>query len=199
MQVYPKQQDMLPLNSIVAICHPMIKEIHTDEVIHCGVKEFAQNALMNLALAHDAIIEAHIFQMHYTNNCQGEEPAIDKGALAYLFTKNLNLPKGRASKLCLKWVGSHKVLEAELSTSNYVLELPTALQAQRIMLKFHVLLLQPYVASNDAPFLNRATPELYDFGMAEDQEWFVDDLMGHCWTQSGNLEFKVRWSLENIM
>ncbi|KAG6894005.1 hypothetical protein C0992_007874 [Termitomyces sp. T32_za158] len=25
----------------------MIKELHTDEVIHCGVKEFAQNALMN--------------------------------------------------------------------------------------------------------------------------------------------------------
>ncbi|KAG6870499.1 hypothetical protein C0992_013224, partial [Termitomyces sp. T32_za158] len=89
----------------------------------------------------------------------------------------------------------YRVLEAEPSTSNYVLELPTALQARRIVPKFHVSLLRPYLASNDALFPNRATPEPYDFGTTDDQEWFVDDLIGHRWTQSGNLEFEVRWSM----
>ncbi|KAG6893990.1 hypothetical protein C0992_007953, partial [Termitomyces sp. T32_za158] len=158
-------------------------------------KTLEYNALTNLANAHDAIIEAHVFQTRHANNRRGDELAIDKGSLVYLSTKNLNLPKGQASKLCPKWVGPYKVLEAEPSTSNYVLELPTALQAQRIMPKFHVSLLQPYAASNDVLFPNRATPEPYDFGMANDQEWFVDDLIGHCWTQSGNLKFEVRWSL----
>ncbi|KAG6892742.1 hypothetical protein C0992_012768 [Termitomyces sp. T32_za158] len=155
----------------------MIKELRTDKVIHRGIKDFAQNALTNLANAHDAIIEARVFQTRHANNRQGDEPAIDKGSLVYLSTKNLNLPKGQASKLCPKWVGPYRVLEAEPSTSNYVLELLTALQARRIVLKFHVLLLQPYVVSNDALFPNRATPEPYDFGTANDQEWFVDDLI----------------------
>ncbi|KAG6871019.1 hypothetical protein C0992_011865, partial [Termitomyces sp. T32_za158] len=168
----------------------MIKELCTDEVIHCGIKDFAQNALTNLANAHDAITKARVFQTRHANNRQGDEPAIDRGGLVYLSTKNLNLPKGRASKLCPKWVGPYKVLEAEPSTSNYVLELLTALQARQIVPKFHVLLLQPYSANNNALFPNCATPEPYDFGTADDQEWFVDDLIGHRWTQSGDLEFE---------
>ncbi|KAG6859683.1 hypothetical protein C0993_003595, partial [Termitomyces sp. T159_Od127] len=103
--------------------------------------DFVQTALTNLANAHDAIIEARIFQTRHANNRWGDELAIDKGGLVYLSTKNLNLPKGRASKLCPKWVGPYKVLKAEPSTSNYVLELPTVLQAQRIVPKFRVSLL----------------------------------------------------------
>ncbi|KNZ72720.1 hypothetical protein J132_02155 [Termitomyces sp. J132] len=133
--------------------------------------------------------------MRHANNCWGDELAIDKGGLVYLSTKNLNLPKGQASKLSPKWVGPYKVLEAEPSMSNYVLELLTALQAQRIIPKFHVLLLRPYSASNNALFPNCTTPEPYDFGTANDQEWFVDDLIGHRWTQSGDLKFEVCWSL----
>ncbi|KNZ78012.1 hypothetical protein J132_02655 [Termitomyces sp. J132] len=64
------------------------------------------------------------------------------------------------------------------------------------MPKVHVLLLQPYQASNDVLFLNHATPEPYNFGNADDQEWFfVDDLISHRWTQLGDLKFKVHWSL----
>ncbi|KAG6898564.1 hypothetical protein C0995_009281 [Termitomyces sp. Mi166 len=44
-------------------------------------------------------------------------------------------------------------------------------------------------------FPNRATPGPYDFGVAKDQEWFVNDLLGHRWTDKGHLEFEVRWSL----
>ena len=45
-------------------------------------------------------------------------------------------------------------------------------------------------------FPNCATPEPYDFGTANNQEWSVDDLMGHCQGIKG-LEFEVQQSLGN--
>ncbi|KAG6870650.1 hypothetical protein C0995_011535, partial [Termitomyces sp. Mi166 len=91
--------------------------------------DFAQIALMNLANAHNAIIEACVFQTQQANDCRSNDPDIEKGSLVYLSTKNLSLPRGRVSKLCPKWVGLYQVLGANLSTLTYVLELPTALQA----------------------------------------------------------------------
>ena len=99
----------------------------------------------------------------------------------YLSTKNLNLPKGRAKKLCLKFVGPWKVNKAWPETSTYELELPTALRERRIHPVFHVSLLRPYNASNDTLFPNRIQPEPYDFGAMDDQEWFVDEILSHRW------------------
>jgi hypothetical protein len=157
----------------------MIKEIHADEVIPQSIKSFAAQALLNLADAHDAIIETRVFQTCNANKHHREETTISQGDLVYLSTKNLNLPKGRAHKLCPKYVGPYRVLRAEPETSTYTLELPAALQQQRIVPTFHVSLLQPYHASNDAMFPNRVHPELYDFGAADDQEWFVEELKSH--------------------
>ena len=86
-------------------------------------------------------------------------------------------------------------MEAKPETSTYTLELPTALQARRIVPSFHVLLLRPYHASDDFLFPNRVQPEPYDFRTPDDQEWFVEDLIGHRWTEDKHLEFEVRWSL----
>jgi hypothetical protein len=97
----------------------------------------------------------------------------------YLSTKNLNLLKKRTKKLCLKFIGPYKVLRASPESSNYVLELPTALQKCRIVPTFHVSLLWPYHPSDDVMFLNRVHPEPYDFGAPDDQEWFVDKILGH--------------------
>ncbi|KNZ79205.1 hypothetical protein J132_09715 [Termitomyces sp. J132] len=69
-----------------------------------------------------------------------------------------------------------------------------ALQEQRIHSKFHVSLLCPYKASNNVLFPNRATPEPDNFGIPDDQEWIIDDLVGHHW-DGKNLEFEVCWSL----
>jgi hypothetical protein len=153
------------------------------------------NALQNLTDAHNMIIEAQVFHTCKTNNHHTRKPAISKGTLVFLSTKNLNMLKGRARKLCPKFVGPYKVLNAHPDTSTYILELPTALLSCRIVLTFHVLLLRPYHATDDNMFPNRVQPEPYDFGAPDDQEWFVEELLGHRWTNGKNLEFKVRWSL----
>jgi hypothetical protein len=132
----------------------MIKEIRADEVIPQGIKSFAAQALLNLVDAHDAIIETRVFQTCNANRHCREETTISRGDLVYLSTKNLNLLKGRAHKLCPKYVGPYRVLRAEPETLTYTLELPAALQQRRIVPMFHVSLLRPYHASNDTMFPN---------------------------------------------
>ncbi|KNZ75699.1 hypothetical protein J132_02329 [Termitomyces sp. J132] len=145
----------------------MIREIQSDSVIPRGIKQFAHQALENLAVAHNAIIEVCVFQTCTANLCCRPDSELEKGALVHLLTKNCNLLQGRAKKLCPKWVGPYKILEAYNETSNYTSEFPMALQEHKIHPKFHVLLLQLYKASNNVLFPNRATLELYDFGMPD--------------------------------
>ena len=173
----------------------MIKEIRSNENVAPGIKAFALSALEKLADAHDAIIEARAFQTRAANKKRGPEPQIAVGDLVYLSTKNLNIPKNRARKLCPKYIGPYKVAEARPDTSTYTLELPAALRERRILSTFHVSLLKPYHASSDAMFPNRLQPEPYDFGSQDDQEWFVDEIIGHRWVGPKQIEYQVRWSL----
>ena len=173
----------------------MIKEIRNDENFVQEVKSFAITALQNLADAHDAIIEARTFQTEKANKKRRGDPEIAVGELVYLSTKNLTLPKDRARKLCPKFIGPFKIASSQPETSNYVLELPTALQARRIHPKFHIALLRPHHPLEDAIFPNRAQPEPYDFGSPEEQEWFVDEIVGHRWATPKRVEYQVRWSL----
>jgi len=48
----------------------MIKEICADGIIPKGIQAFMQQALQNLADAHDMIIESWVFQTHKVNHCQ---------------------------------------------------------------------------------------------------------------------------------
>ena len=73
-------------------------------------------------------------------------------------------------------------------SSTYTLELPAALQKRRIVPTFHVALLQPYHANNDVAFPDRTQLEPYDFGAPDDQEWFVDEILGHPRTSMGREE-----------
>jgi len=171
----------------------MLKEIQSDDIIPKCIKSFMEAVLQNLVDVHDAIIEAHVFQTSHVNAHRRTEPEIVEGSLVYLSTKNLNLPKGRAHKLCPKFVGPWKVLRAWPDTSTYELDLPTALRERRINPIFHISLLRLYNASNDMLFPNRIQPEPYDFGAEDDQEWFVDEIIGHRW-DGHELDLEVRWS-----
>jgi hypothetical protein len=172
----------------------IMKEFRNVETTSKGIKEFATRALQNIAAAHDAIIEARTFQTFYANQKRGDEPMISKGDLVYLSTKNLNLPKNRARKLCPKYIGPYKVSEAKPDTSTYTLELPKPLQERRIVPTFHISLLKPHHPSDDSAFPNRLQPEPYDFGVTDDHEWFVDEIIGHRW-KGKKIEYEVRWSL----
>jgi hypothetical protein len=91
-------------------------------------------------------------------------------------------------------VGPYKIPEAIPEKSVYRLELLAALQERRITPTFHVSVLKPHVESEDAAFPNQSQPEPYDFGIEDDHEWFVDEIVGHRWTGK-KIEFEVRWSL----
>ncbi|KXN89015.1 hypothetical protein AN958_06423, partial [Leucoagaricus sp. SymC.cos] len=72
-----------------------------------GVKAFAEAALLNIAVAHDAIIKVRVFQTRQANKHRGAEPDIRPGSLVFLSMKNLNMPKDRARKLCPKFIGPY--------------------------------------------------------------------------------------------
>jgi len=68
--------DYAPFRLSYGYMPSIIKEIRSDKAIAQGIKAFTLTAL------------------------QKEEPKISNGDLVYLSTKNLNLSKGRAHKLC---------------------------------------------------------------------------------------------------
>ncbi len=59
-----------------------------------GVQDFTQKALENLQMAHNAILMSHVKQAIQANKHQSLDPPMKVGDLAYLSTKDLNLPKG---------------------------------------------------------------------------------------------------------
>ena len=76
-----------------------------------------------MTLVHDALIKDRIFQQKYTNKKQHKEPEIKINDFVYLSSKNLAIPKCRASKLVLKYMGPYKITKAIPLRSNYELEL----------------------------------------------------------------------------
>jgi hypothetical protein len=91
------------------------------------VQMFAQQALHNMAVAHDTLIEAQVFQTYYAYRRWCKEPDIKTDDLVYLSKKNMAMPKGRARKLMPKFIGPYRVMKTYPETSNYMLELPPQL------------------------------------------------------------------------
>jgi hypothetical protein len=157
----------------------MIRQLPESNTAPPGIRTFTQQALQNLAAVHDTIITSHVVQRHHSNVCRHQEPTIEEGDLVYLATKNLSLPKGRASKLMPKYIGPYKVLQAHPETSNYMLELPNELVKRRVHLKFYVGLLRQHEPSDDALFPNRASVDTYNFGVPDNAKWIVNELDSH--------------------
>ena len=44
----------------------------------------------------------------------------------------------------------------------------------------------------------RDTATCYDFGTTDEPEWYVDEILAHCWVDRAHLEFQVRWTLGDI-
>ena len=180
-------------------CTPRIA-FHIDkDQVRPGVLEFAKQVRSNLIMAHDAIIEARVNQTFYANQGRRtestkEEDPFAVGKEVYLSTKNLKLPKKRAKKLLPKFVGPYKIVNANAVTSTYELELPEELQARGIFPKFHASLLRPFVPNDEQLFPNRDPKKFYDFGMPDNTEWVVEEIIGHQWF-GDSIVFHVKWNL----
>ncbi|EIM79063.1 uncharacterized protein STEHIDRAFT_28485, partial [Stereum hirsutum FP-91666 SS1] len=64
------------------------------------------------------------------------------------------------------------------------LRLPEALVKRRIHPRFHVSLLRPHVANNDAIFPSRDVSAVYDFGQPDTDEVYFTSIVGHVWDGS---------------
>ena len=74
--------------------------------------------------------------------------------------------------------------------SNYELQLSAELVARHIHPRFHVLLLRAHEPNNDALFPSCESKHFYDFGMPDDEEWLVDEIIGHQFTGK-SIEFNI--------
>ena len=147
--------------------------------------------------AHNAILEHRIGQTHYSNKRRQPGVKYQINDLVYLSTKNLTLLKHRAQKLMPKFIGPYKILKAMNLSLNITLELPQELKDRKIKPTFHTNLVRPYIKNDDILFPKRNTKVFYDFGNDEDQEWLVEEILAHKWTNN-NLELQVKWMLGDV-
>ena len=147
--------------------------------------------------AHDAIIEHRIEQMHYSNKCCQPGIKYQINDLVYLSTKNVTLLKHRAWKLMPEFIGPYKILKVMNESLNVTLELPQECKDRKINPTFHTNLVWPYIRNNDVLFPKRDTKVFYDFGNDEDQEWLVEEILAHKWSNN-NLKLQVKWRLWDV-
>src|SRR6266481_7304005 len=131
---------------------PQLGQHISTDTKFASVKHFVQQALSNLMTVHNAIIEAHVSQMHHTNLARQPRGEYPPGSLVYLVTKNLVLPKGRAKKLLPKYIGPYKVVEVHMAASTITLELLPELKARQIHPTFHVNLIRAHIPNDDERF-----------------------------------------------
>ena len=83
------------------------------------------------------------------------------------------------------------------NSSNVMLELPQEFKDRRINPMFHTSLVWPYIKNGDILFPKRDTQVYYTFGNNKDQEWLIEEILAHKWTNN-NLEFQVKWMAGDI-
>ena len=146
---------------------------------------------------HNTILEHRIEQTHYSNKHRKPGVEYQINDLVCLSTKNLTLPKHRAQKLMPKFIGPYKILKVMNKSSNITLQLRQEFKNREINPTFHTSLVQPYIKNNDIVFPKRDIKVYYDFGNDEDQEWLVEEILAHKWTNN-DLELQVKWMLGDI-
>ena len=161
---------------------PRMRPFPTQDIVYPGVKAFSQRAR--------AIIEARVSATYHTNRHRSEEEPYEVGDMVYLSTANLNLLKSCAWKLAPKYIGPFRVVEVLPGTSNYMLELSAKLVAWWIHPKFHASVLQPFEPNDDTIFPSRESKHFYNFSMPDNDEWLVDEIVGHCF-DSSHIKFNV--------
>ena len=84
------------------------------------------------------------------------------------------------------------------ATSTVTFELLPELTTRQVHPTFHTSLLRAHVPNDNARFLRHDTKAYYDFGAADEPEWFVNEILAHRWVDTTGLEFQVHWTLGNV-
>ncbi|KXN90358.1 hypothetical protein AN958_04309, partial [Leucoagaricus sp. SymC.cos] len=100
----------------------ILKEVRGKNSPSQEIKKFAKAVLINMAVIYNMIIEVRVFQTQQANKHRLPEPDIKVNNFIYLVTKNLNLSKGRSSKLYSKYIEPFKIVEVRPKFSNYHLK-----------------------------------------------------------------------------
>ena len=103
--------------------------------------------------------------------------------------------KGRVRKLVPKYIGPYKVVKAHNEASTVTLKLPPALIAWWISPTFHTGLVWKFIANNDELFPKRDVKSFYDCSQDDEQEWLIEEITSHHWSNLKELKLKVRWML----
>ena len=96
-----------------------------------------------------------------------------------------------------KFIGPYKVLKAMNDSSNIMIELPQEFKDRRINPTFHTSLVRPHIKNDDILFPKRDIKAYYDFGNNKDQEWLIEEILAHKWTNN-DLEFQVKWTVGDV-
>ena len=78
-----------------------------------------------------------------------------------------------------------------------MIDLPQEFKHRRINPTFHTSLVWPYIKNDDILFPKRDTKGYYDFGNNKDQEWLIEEILAHKWTNN-DLEFHVKWRAGDV-
>lgn len=169
----------------------VMHSIKLDKAENKGVLEFAELAVQRLNDAYDSIVQHRVFQKFHADRHRRVGSNIKQGDKVYLSTKDLLLPKGRASKFLPKSIGPYLVLDAYPDTLTYWIDLSNELKNRNIHDVFHISKLRPYLANDEPLFPGRKEAAAYDFGEL-DEEMGVKEIDDHRW-KGKKLEFHVLW------
>ena len=160
------------------------------EEVYPGVRQFTENMKEAIMSTHDAIITSRVQQMVQANR-KRLVANYKEGDLVYLSTKNISLPKGRARKLALKYLGPFPITKVLKEGATYQLDLSDELTKRGVNRAFHASLLRPHVPNYDRRFPGRLPIQIPGFGEKPD-EWIVDSIITHHGKGQGS-EFQILW------
>ena len=83
--------------------------------------------------------------------------------------------------------------------STVTLELPPALIAWRISPTFHTGPVWKFVANNNKLFPKRDTKSFYDFCQDDKQEWLIEEITSHHWSNLKELELEVMYGKPSLV
>ena len=63
---------------------------------------------------------------------------------------------------------------------------------------FHTSLICKYEANNDDLFPCHEPKAFYDFGINDEEEWLINEILSNQWINSKDLEFQVQWTLGDV-